>query len=120
MKPSRRAYLVAYRRRNHKKIREYARLYYHRNKKKAKATMARLRANGQSITRAAKNKPCADCGKRYPYYVMDFDHVRGRKVNKVSGMVTYNTEKLRAEIRKCDVVCANCHRARTWRRRYLK
>ena len=65
----------------------------------------------------AKDKPCADCGKRYPWYVMDLDHVRGSKDKKVSILINraVSLEKLQAEIDKCDVVCANCHRERTFK-----
>jgi hypothetical protein len=48
---------------------------------------------------------------------MDLDHVRGRKEFKVSEVVqkaySISLERLQAEIAKCDVVCANCHRVRT-------
>jgi len=73
---------------------------------------ARLRA----IVIDSKNRPCADCGVRYPYYVMDFDHVRGGKRFNVSeGAASQVTvENLLEEIAKCDVVCANCHRERTY------
>ena len=59
-----------------------------------------------------------DCGQRYPYYVMDLDHVRGKKVMHVGSMASrrFSLEKLRQEIAKCDPVCANCHRVRTWNR----
>ncbi len=63
-----------------------------------------------------KNRPCADCGERYPPYVMDFDHL-GDKVAPVSYMVpVYGSERILAEIAKCEVVCSNCHRLRTYRR----
>jgi hypothetical protein len=82
------------------------------------ARMQRVRRI-QEIVREAKDVPCADCGQSYPYYVMDFDHVRGTKafnlataVRKASG----NFKKLFDEIAKCDVVCANCHRERTHQR----
>ena len=26
-----------------------------------------------------KDKPCMDCGNNYPWYIMQFDHVRGEK-----------------------------------------
>jgi hypothetical protein len=63
----------------------------------------------------AKNRPCADCGRSYPPYVMDFDHVRGEKVANVSVLVAGGASRRRvlAEIAKCEVVCANCHRERT-------
>jgi hypothetical protein len=47
---------------------------------------------------------------------MDFDHL-GDKIAEVSLMVpTYGTKSLLAEVAKCDVVCANCHRIRTYER----
>jgi hypothetical protein len=47
---------------------------------------------------------------------MDFDHVRGEKQSNVASLVgmSASEERLRAEIAKCDVVCANCHRERTY------
>jgi hypothetical protein len=65
------------------------------------------------MLRVLKDEPCADCGVRYPYYVMDFDH-RSDKVTEVSLLVRTSVEKLMAEAAKCDVVCANCHRERTY------
>ena len=53
----------------------------------------------------------------YPYYVMDFDHVDGDKLMMSSDLVNFGgTAKLLAELAKCDVVCSNCHRERTFRR----
>ena len=65
---------------------------------------------------AAKDVPCADCKKRYPPYVMDFDHRDpAQKSFPVShGMRGKPLDQILAEIAKCDVVCANCHRERTW------
>lgn len=72
----------------------------------------------------AKAKPCTDCGREYPHYVMDFDHVpgRGQKVAGVSRMVngSYSVASVEAEIKKCDLVCSNCHRIRTHRREYTR
>lgn len=58
--------------------------------------------------------PCVDCGIQYHPVCMDFDHVRGEKAfNLGAGMSDgLGIEKLRAEIAKCDVRCANCHRLR--------
>lgn len=64
-----------------------------------------------------KRKPCIDCGIEYPPYVMDFDHVRGEKLGTISQMIGVPKDKLEAEINKCEVVCANCHRERTHQRK---
>ena len=50
---------------------------------------------------------------------MDFDHVDPRaKLNSVSRMMGKGTlELMLAEAAKCDIVCPNCHRDRTFRRR---
>lgn len=66
-----------------------------------------------------RQQPCADCGKRYPVYVMEFDHARGpRNFALGSGSATLvSLDKLLSEIEKCDVVCANCHKVRTHKRR---
>lgn len=48
---------------------------------------------------------------------MDFDHVNVRdKIKEVAYMVTRNWSlvKIKAEVKKCEVVCANCHRIRTY------
>jgi len=73
----------------------------------------------REVIREAKNCPCAECGVCYPYYVMDFDHARGEKVINVGLMVGwgYTVAEILSEIAKCDVVCANCHRKRTYERK---
>lgn len=63
-----------------------------------------------------KDLPCADCGVQYPPYVMDFDHVRGEKVGDLSVMWSRSLETILTEIEKCDLVCSNCHRIRTYNR----
>jgi hypothetical protein len=70
------------------------------------------------MIRDAKNKPCMDCGLSYPYYVMDFDHRDDEiKLYNVAEMARRGSiQKLEEEIAKCDVVCSNCHRERTFRR----
>ena len=77
------------------------------------------RTRNKNIARNLKEQPCADCRVTYPYYVMDFDHVRGIKVIPVARLVhkTISVKALMSEIDKCEVVCANCHRIRTFNRR---
>lgn len=66
-----------------------------------------------------KKGPCADCGRKFHPCAMDFDHVGGKKEFNISFAVasTFSTERVMKEIAKCDLVCACCHRVRTWQRR---
>jgi hypothetical protein len=49
---------------------------------------------------------------------MEFDHLDSetKEFNVSAGVTCASYERLIAEIAKCDVVCANCHRRRTARR----
>ena len=61
-----------------------------------------------------EKNPCMDCKISYPYYMMDFDHVRGTKQANVAELInTLSKKRLDAEIAKCEIVCSNCHRIRT-------
>jgi hypothetical protein len=63
-------------------------------------------------------KTCMDCSHEFPYFILQFDHRPGEKklfnISKVSAARTL--DRLKAEIDKCDLVCANCHAMRTWQR----
>lgn len=72
-----------------------------------------------SLLQKLKSVPCQDCGKSYPTYVMDFDHRDpSQKKFEIAHRKTLSEENLLAEIAKCDIVCANCHRIRTHERGY--
>lgn len=65
-----------------------------------------------------KKGPCVDCGVSYPPCVMDYDHVRGTKFKNIAKMIGRNSmAEVLKEIEKCDLVCSNCHRIRTYNRR---
>jgi len=62
--------------------------------------------------------PCTDCGERDPV-VLEFDHLDpAHKSFCIGQALSYRAwQSILAEIEKCEVVCANCHRRRTARRR---
>lgn len=100
----------------------YSKKHYAANQHKYVAAANRCNQRSlkhlKEIVDKAKSKPCADCGMCYDAEVMDFDHVSGIKLGCVAMLIrNHNEEALRAEIAKCEVVCSNCHRARTKRRR---
>jgi hypothetical protein len=107
----------AWRAANQEKMRAYRRQHYRDNKEAYKERAVRCKAEMREWLQQQKSVPCADCGVSYPYYVMDFDHVDGAKVNDVSALVNLGSwRNLRAEVAKCVVVCSNCHRVRTHER----
>ncbi len=57
--------------------------------------------------------PCIDCGES-DIIVLEFDHISD-KINSISGILKDKSSllKLKTEIDKCVVRCANCHRRKT-------
>ncbi len=80
-----------------------------------RARLARQDFNDQLKLRLG----CADCGWSGWARGLDWDHARGRKEYEIAELINFGgpTEVLIAELGKCDVVCANCHRLRTVARR---
>jgi hypothetical protein len=74
----------------------------------------------RDLVASLKDAPCTDCKGTFPAEVMDFDHLPGfKKVRGVSDMVIRGmpNEVILSEIAKCQLVCSNCHRLRTSKRR---
>lgn len=100
---------------------EYQKAWYKKNpkaRKTSKEATKRRELEIRDMIKKAKAVPCEDCKKRYPYYVMDFDHCIGKKNFNLSIAANShkNKEVVQKEIDKCQVVCANCHRERTFSR----
>ena len=80
----------------------------------------RRRWTGQAqILDDLRRVPCADCRGRFPPCAMDFDHREGsdKRIGVTRMVGRAGIERILAEAAKCDIVCANCHRARTYGRR---
>lgn len=90
--------------------------------KSEKSEVRRTKAYLSRYIQELKSKtPCMDCKESYPYYVMDFDHVRGRKQANVAELInTLSKKRIDEEISKCEIVCSNCHRIRTHERKIRK
>jgi hypothetical protein len=96
-------------------------VWYPKNKKKH---ISYVKRNKQRVTefieQYKRHQHCADCGfsgKDFPY-VLDFDHKNNgldKKFNIGSWSRTVlSVEAITREIAKCELVCANCHRKRTF------
>jgi hypothetical protein len=62
-----------------------------------------------------RSHPCVDCGEDDPL-VLEFDHLGEKEFNISKGIRDRGWDAVLAEMAKCDVVCANCHRRRTGQR----
>lgn len=102
---------------------EYFRTYNQQNKaaRTAKAVANHRAARHTRSARIQARKEashCLDCHQSFPGCVMDFDHRDPeQKVGSVSALVRSSTawDRVEAEIAKCDLVCACCHRLRTYK-----
>jgi hypothetical protein len=73
--------------------------------------------NRMKLIASWKAGPCEDCGKTFPPECMQFDHVRGDKLFEIGRSVCIALHRVLTEVKKCDLVCANCHAIRTKKRR---
>lgn len=86
------------------------------NRPLVRANAKKARDKVSEYIRKLKESPCTDCKVSYPYYVMDFDHLDNKEF-KLSSRGNKGISRIKAEIAKCELVCANCHRIRTWVRK---
>lgn len=88
----------------------------HRESKRAAADARRARA--RNVVKAIKaSGACTGCGLADPD-CLEFDHI-GEKTGNIGALVAsrIGVERLKAELDRCELVCACCHRRRTARRR---
>jgi hypothetical protein len=88
----------------------------HHRQQSAAARRERVAAARRFMDDYLAAHPCVDCGERDPD-VLDFDHV-AEKASLVSALVAWGARRSRieAEIARCEVRCANCHRRVTAQR----
>lgn len=96
---------------------EYTRDHYAANRAKYIEKARRQDKKRRDFIRSLRERPCADCGVQYPWYVMEFDHLpEFVKSASVTRLQKRSMKVLMEEVAKCEVVCANCHCVRTYNR----
>jgi transcription elongation factor Elf1 len=114
------------------RCRDCAREWYVANKQQHIANTARRKARVRDELRGKlaeylREHPCADCGES-DIRCLEFDHVdptTKREAISVMVLEVWPWAQVEAEIKKCVVRCANCHRRKTistrnfWRQRWL-
>lgn len=99
---------------NKDREREYQAGYYLRNKATIIAnTLKNRRGYAKKLAAYKTDNPCMDCGNTFPPCAMDFDHREPSQKVKGIGLISSWPAMLK-EIEKCDLVCSNCHRIRTY------
>jgi hypothetical protein len=110
------------RQRDKGKTRVYSKRHYEANRDRmiarAKADKPRAKAAAHKIiSDYLADHPCVDCGEADPV-VLEFDH-RSAKLFDIGSAIGrgYGARSIAAEVAKCDVRCANCHRRKTYAER---
>lgn len=96
--------------------------WYENNKERHKHNVKQnrretVRQTRQFVLDYLQSHPCELCGESDPA-VLEFHHRDpADKRTRVSAMINtgYSVDKVREEIEKCQVLCANCHRKVTSR-----
>lgn len=84
-------------------------------KRVAKNNKKTIKNNRRKLLDILQDSKCTDCGNKN-VLVLEFDHVRGTKKGHISDFVrlAYSWNTILKEMAKCEIVCANCHRIRTY------
>lgn len=94
------------------KVRQYKRKYKHEQKRLAR----------EYIKSIKEQSGCKICGNKN-IHCLDFHHrPKTKKKNTVCNLVRhgYSLEIIKNEIKKCDIVCSNCHRTKHYTGKYMR
>jgi hypothetical protein len=107
----------AWREANADKVRGYWRAWYYRNRAAVGVARRRRKLDVREFIQAYKAAlACVDCGESH-VATLDFHHLdpseKERSLGDI-GKYGWSRTKALAEIAKCVILCANCHRKRHW------
>lgn len=103
---------------NRDKVLEYSRRYNQSNKEYDKENLPNsIQARYDKklyVWNYLKENPCVKCGEPDPI-VLEFNHIDPKQKFKGVAELAHNGtfEQLETEIKKCEVMCANCHKRHT-------
>jgi len=98
----------------------YSKTHYKENSKYYKAKSIRnsksaILENRTYLKEFLENNPCVDCGFS-DIRALQFDHedpLNNSKAPRVSSLIKGSLKRLKEEVAKCSVRCANCHFIKT-------
>ena len=103
---------------NKEEKRAYSRKYYQEHKEEICARWhIRYQKRRAVINRYKQIKSCAICGNK-DFRCLEFHAPDGHLGRAVSVLVIHSWAKAKAEITRCIVVCANCHKILHYEEKY--
>lgn len=93
--------------------------HYQKNKKhRHEIKYANREKIRRFLTQYLREHPCAVCNED-DIVVLEFDHIdpKTKKFDIGKSVSGYSIQSILEEIKKCQVLCANCHRRRTAKQR---
>ena len=110
-----------WREKNRERSRQYWRDWYARNKEKEiQRVKQRRRNNGAWLDELKGTLSCKRCGESH-IACLDFHHkdssLKEGSITKLVREQGWGRERVLVEIKKCEVLCSNCHRKKHWRER---
>lgn len=97
-------------------MKEYRKQYYADNRKEVMSKVVMRKTSIREwMTNYKSSLVCSECGESHPA-TLDFHH-HGKKDFQLSNVVQrgLSIAKIEKEIRKCVVLCSNCHRKLHWK-----
>ena len=99
---------------NQDKMKQYRREYYYRNREKEIARSKRIKKEHRKIIRdyvldIKSKSQCKMCGYKEHPAALQFHHRLKNKEFELANAKDYSLDRVKKEIEKCEILCANCH-----------
>ena len=91
----------------------YQREYYHQQSDEWR--LARKEKKRERVEKRKKwlnelkSAPCTCCGEHHPPEIMEYHHLKGNPDIRVGHLMAHSEKRILEEIKKCILVCPNCH-----------
>lgn len=97
------------------RVKRDQRKYYYKTREERKAYQTKKRTERKWWAVEYLGGACQHCGGVFHHAVYDFHHLDPTiKENHIGKLISGKIEKLKAELDKCILLCANCHRMEHW------
>lgn len=95
----------------------FQRWYYKNREDKLERNKQHRRRRREWLKDYKSERGCSRCDEEHPA-CLDFHHTSDDKEHNVANMANdgYSKERIKEEIEKCVILCANCHRKETYQK----